>query len=165
MTDLFIEDTRHLSAAQGWIALGNHLEAFNELEKIAPRNRATLEVLSVRWEVYQKANHWTAAGGVASAVQKVAPDRIDGYVWRSVSLEKLGCTQDAYDNLEPVAYKFPGTGIIAYLLAVYACQLQRMPEAKAWLTCAFASPEGKELKLRALDEKALEPFWGQIGKL
>jgi hypothetical protein len=45
MPPLPIEDTHHLKAAKGWVELGNHLEAFDELEKIAPLNRAHPDVL------------------------------------------------------------------------------------------------------------------------
>lgn len=60
-TDLFIEDQHHLNAAKGWLELGNHVEAYVELEKIAPVNRLALEVLSVRWELYKKTKQWVAA--------------------------------------------------------------------------------------------------------
>ena len=33
-------DSHHLLAAQGWLELGNHLEANAELEQIAPRLRS-----------------------------------------------------------------------------------------------------------------------------
>lgn len=33
MTELFIEDVHHLNAAKGWLELGNHVEAYHELER------------------------------------------------------------------------------------------------------------------------------------
>jgi hypothetical protein len=41
-------DQRHLEAAEGWIELGNHLEANEELENITPEHRAHPAVLEVR---------------------------------------------------------------------------------------------------------------------
>ncbi len=41
-------DQRHLDAAEGWIGLGNHIEANEELEQITPQNRAHPAVLEVR---------------------------------------------------------------------------------------------------------------------
>jgi hypothetical protein len=45
-------DSIHLQAAQGWLELGDHIEASEELEKITPQLRAHPDVLKARWEVY-----------------------------------------------------------------------------------------------------------------
>ena len=44
----------HLEAAEGWVELGNHLEANEELERITAENRAHPAVLGVRWQIYTK---------------------------------------------------------------------------------------------------------------
>ena len=41
-------DSMHLTAAQGWLELGNHEEAFEELEQIDAPLRGHLDVLEVR---------------------------------------------------------------------------------------------------------------------
>jgi hypothetical protein len=38
----------HLKAAQGWLELGNHLEADKELDEIAPTLRKHPDVLEIR---------------------------------------------------------------------------------------------------------------------
>jgi hypothetical protein len=48
-------DHHHLQAAQGWLELGNHTEANEELERITPLNRAHPDVLQVRWRIYAAA--------------------------------------------------------------------------------------------------------------
>jgi Tfp pilus assembly protein PilF len=58
MNPLQPPDQIHLQAAQGWLGLGNHLEANEELEKITAQNRADPDVLEVRWEIYAKAKKW-----------------------------------------------------------------------------------------------------------
>ena len=40
-------DTLHLEAAQGWLGLGNHLEADKELDNITPALRSHPDVLEV----------------------------------------------------------------------------------------------------------------------
>jgi len=45
------QDAHFLRAAEGWIELGNHLEAFEELERITPQWRAHPDVLKLRWEI------------------------------------------------------------------------------------------------------------------
>ena len=65
---LEIQDQRHLEAAEGWIDLGNHLEANEELENITPENRAHPAVLEVRWQIYAKAKKCEGALDIASAL-------------------------------------------------------------------------------------------------
>ena len=44
-------DSQHLEAAQGWLDLGDHVEANEELEHIEAKNRAHPDVLQVRWRI------------------------------------------------------------------------------------------------------------------
>jgi hypothetical protein len=53
-------DSHHLKAAEGWLELGNYLEANEELERIQPRVRAHPLVLEVRWTICAKAKKWEA---------------------------------------------------------------------------------------------------------
>ena len=53
-------DCLHLQAAQGWLELGDHLEADKELDEITPQLRAHPDVLEVRWQVYAHAEKWKA---------------------------------------------------------------------------------------------------------
>src|SRR5690349_10510510 len=48
-------DSHHLAAAQGWLELGNHAEANNELERISPTLRAHPDALEVSWQIYAAA--------------------------------------------------------------------------------------------------------------
>jgi hypothetical protein len=45
-------DIHCLNAAEGWLELGNHLEAGKELDNITPEFRAHPIVLQMRWRVY-----------------------------------------------------------------------------------------------------------------
>jgi hypothetical protein len=65
-------DSHHLSAAIGWLELGNHGEANEELEKISPALRTHPEVLRVRWAIYYLVQNWDACFEIASAMVKEA---------------------------------------------------------------------------------------------
>lgn len=54
-------DSHHLRAAQGWLELGNHLEADKELDEITPQLRTHPDVLEVRWHIYAHAEKWEAS--------------------------------------------------------------------------------------------------------
>lgn len=165
MTDLYIEDLHHLDAAKGWIELGNHVEAFNELEKIAPRNRAAPEVLEVRWQIYTLAGKHDNALTIAEALVKVVPKRYQVHILRAHSLHELGRIKEAIDFLTVAAGCFPDRGIIGYHLACYYAELGRLRDARDWLKGAFGTEEAKALKQKALDDPKLKELWEQIGRL
>ena len=61
-------DALHLQAAQGWLELGNYLEADKELDEITASLRAHPDVLKVRWEIYAAAKKWEAALDIAAGL-------------------------------------------------------------------------------------------------
>ncbi len=162
---LSLDDIRHLDAAEGWLERGEYVHCFDELERIHPNNRDDARVYALRWKLYNSSKQHVPAAQLALGIQRRFPDELAGYVWRAISLTKLGATQEAYDSLAPVAAKFDGLGVVPYTLAVLAAQLQRMELAHDWLAKAFATPEGDEFKLLSLEEKELDGFWRKIGAI
>src|ERR1700733_3807724 len=69
MMPLEMPDSHYLSAAVGWLGLGNWREANEELEKIAPRLRTHVDVLKVRWAIYTKAEKWDMAADIAKILR------------------------------------------------------------------------------------------------
>ena len=158
-------DSFHLSAAVGWLELGNHREANEELEKIAAALRGHPGVLKVRYEVYAKARKWEIAVDIAQAITKAVPDISYGWFHLAYALHELKRTQEAWNVLSPVADKFPDRYLIRYNLACYACQLGNLAEAMEWLDKAFDIADKQSLKLMALKDPDLAPLWGEIAKI
>jgi hypothetical protein len=50
-------------------------------------------------------------------------------------------------------------------LACFSCQLGDLNEASRWLERAFAVSGKAEIKIKALEERDLEPLWKKIGTL
>jgi hypothetical protein len=73
-------DSLHLRAAQGWLELGNHVEASEELEKTTSRLRAHPDVLEMRWQIYAATKKWENAVEAASAIAKLLPDSPFGWI-------------------------------------------------------------------------------------
>ena len=71
-------DLRHLQAAQGWLELGNHLEANEELENITPKYRAHLAVLELRWQIYAKAQIPKSGPDAQGGIQRMFERRPRG---------------------------------------------------------------------------------------
>ena len=152
----------HLEAAEGWLELGNLLEANEELEQIAPRFRAHPDVLHVRCRVYAAAKKWDLAAEIAEAIAKLVPQDAFGFVQLAYALYELKRIKEAREVLLLIVDKFPDDCLIRYNLACYEGQLGNLVEARDWLLRAFASPGGLELRQSALSDPDLEPLWAEI---
>jgi len=152
-------DRHNLQAAQGWLELGNHVEAAAELERIPASKRSHPEVLQLRWHIYAKTNNWVACVDIARATQQLAPSEPAGWIHHSYALHELKRTQEAFDNLLPVAVKFPNEATVFYNLAYYTCQLGHLDASRSWLEKAFNLDRSEERKLRAMDDPDLAPLW------
>jgi tetratricopeptide (TPR) repeat protein len=151
----------HLTAAQGWLELGNHLEADKELDEIAPQLRAHPDVLELRWEIHGRANKWDACVDIAEALIKLTPVRPEGWIHRSFALHELKRTREAFDKLLPAADKFPRLWTIPYNLSCYCAQLRRLEQCEVWFKKAMAVDEHK-VKRAAIDDPDLQPFWDSM---
>jgi GNAT superfamily N-acetyltransferase len=157
-------DTMHLLAAQGWLELGNHVEANEELERITPQNRAHPGVLEVRWAICAAAKKWEAALDIASALIQLMPHHSLGWINRSFALHELNRTAEARETLLPVVDKFPDEPALRYNLACYECRLGHLEQAKDWLEKAFRIGKARKIKSMALKDPDLEPLWKHIGQ-
>jgi predicted Zn-dependent protease len=149
----------HADAAMGWLNLGNHIEANEELEKIQPRLRVHPQVLDLRWQIYRKAGKPDACRDLAEALMEVAPDCPLGWIRTAQNLYYAGRYQEAYDVLSPVEERFADTWLVQYDLACYSARLNRMPEAKDRLKKAFGMDQTGEAKKMAIDDPDFERFW------
>jgi|YelNatPaOPRAMG01_1025707.scaffolds.fasta_scaffold01245_16 Flp pilus assembly protein TadD len=152
-------DLHHLRAAQGWLELGDHLEATEELKKIALQYRFHPQVLLVRWEIYARQGQWELAHTIAHGLVALAPDNPVGWIHRAYALHQMRRTEEAWQALLPAARKFPQNPTIAYNLACYAAQLDRLEEAKAWLERALQLGDAAKIKALAIQDPDLKPLF------
>jgi hypothetical protein len=139
------------------------------LEKITPQLRVHPDVLLIRWQIYAEEKRWETCVDIARAITKLAPSLPQGWIHLAYSLRRAkdGGLQAAWEVLLPVAEKFPKETIIPYNLACYAAQMNRLDGARDWLKRAFAIGKRtncyKQIRLMALEDPDLEPFWKKIG--
>ena len=160
-------DMHYLSAAVGWLELGNVVEATAELEQICPANQSHPDVLEVRWALCAKQEDWRGALSAARAIVESAPERASGWLHRAYAVRRVpgGGLQQAWDALLPAFKMFPGETIIPFNLACYACQMSRLDEAREWFQRALAVGNREKLKQMALADADLEPLWNEIREL
>jgi Flp pilus assembly protein TadD len=164
MKDLEPPDTHHLSAALGWLGLGNVAEAKAEAALIAPRQQEHPDVLEMRWQICAEEKQWDAGLEIARRHLQAAPDDASAWLHQAYALRRVreGGIQRAWDALLPAAEKFPDEPTIPYNLACYACQMTRLAEAREWLQRAVAVGGKEAIQRMALADADLEPLWEEI---
>jgi len=157
-------DSHHLSAAAGWLGLGNTAEAGIELEKIAPSFQSHPGVLAVRLDLHAAAGNWEAAAEVAGTLTRLEPDEPGAWISLAYATrrKKGGGIADARTILIQAGQMFPTEKIIAYNLACYDCQLGDLNGARLWLEKACRLGDPRKVKQMALQDPDLEPLWSDL---
>ena len=155
-------DTHHLSAAEGWLELGNHVEALSELNLMSPAGQSRVETLGLRWSIMAQLKRWEECLAAATAIVELTPKHSFGWIHRSYALHELKRTSEARDLLQPALKRFPKNETIPYNLACYECQLGDLDAARDWLRRAMKLRKPAELKAQALDDPDLKPLWAEI---
>jgi tetratricopeptide (TPR) repeat protein len=154
-------DRHHLSAAIGWLELGNHSEAGEEIGRISPENLHDPDVLEVRWQICALGGSWDSALTIAEHLIQAAPDRVAAWLHRAYALRRSsnGSLQAATEALRPAFDKFPKAALVPYNLACYACQLGQVDAAVDWLKHAMRRAEkAATIKEMALADEDLRPL-------
>ena len=161
-------DSHHLSAAIGWLELGNHVEAGEELARISAALLDHPDVLEVRWSVCAAGKSWEPALRAAELLLEKAPDRATGWIHRAYALRRVkgGGLQKAWTALRPAFEKFPQESLIPYNLACYAAQFGQLEQAWEWLHKAMvAAGDVRSIKQQALSDTDLQPLWKRLQEL
>jgi hypothetical protein len=161
-------DTHHVRAAIGWLELGNHVEAGNEIARVQPKFLNHPDVLEVRWAVCSAGQSWDAALAVAELLVTVTPECATGWIYRAYALRRVkqGGLHLAWAALRPAHDKFPKEQVISYNLACYAAQFGQLDEAWEWLHKAMKEAgDIQPLKKMALADADLRPLWDRIRDL
>lgn len=158
-------DIHYLNAAEGWIGLGNAVEAEQELAKLSTQVLGHPEVLRVRYHLYEGTRRWERAVEVAELLCRAVPETPFGWIHLAYALHELRRTQEAYNVLIPVVDRFPEEYIIRYNLACYACQMGNLEEARAWLRKAIALIGTDTVKEMASSDPDLQTLRSEIRAL
>jgi predicted Zn-dependent protease len=157
-------DSHALSAAIGWLGLGNPAEAKAELAHISPSNREHPDVLEAQWLICAGDKEWDEALTIARALMAKAPERASGWLNQAYALRRVadGGVKQAWKALLPAFDKFPKEPVISYNLSCYACQMKQMEAARVWFKRASFLGGKEKYKRMALEDPDLEPLWEEI---
>src|SRR2546422_8748337 len=90
MNALSQPDRQHLQAAEGWLELGNWLEANEELDRIEAKMRAHPDVLFMRARVYAAAGKWPVVLELVDAVTNARSKKVEAWLLWARAYEELG---------------------------------------------------------------------------
>jgi Flp pilus assembly protein TadD len=157
-------DSHCLSAAIGWLGLGNVAEAGAELGKIAPQFQSHPDVLAVRFDIHAQAGRWDAAAEIAGTLTRLEPKEPGAWISLAFATRRKtgGGIPQARAILIQAQQTFPKEQIIAYNLACYDCQLGDLEAAKAWLDKACTLGDARKIKHMARQDPDLKPLWPEL---
>src|SRR5262245_26140796 len=170
MSKLEPPQVHYVSAAIGWLELGNLAEAKAELERIGPEFHDYPDVLEVRWHICVEEQKWEEGLKIARALVQAAPDRPAGWLHQAYALRRVpdGGVKQAWTALLPAFDKFPKkpeAAMISYNLSCYACQMNQLDAARVWFKRAIVIGGKKskdKIKQMALEDSDLRPLWEEI---
>jgi tetratricopeptide (TPR) repeat protein len=157
-------DSHHLSAALGWLDLGNAAEAELEWLRISPANQLHPDALETGFAIHAARHDWERALPLAGRLVEAAPERAGGWLHRSYALRRTaaGGLQAARDALLPALELFPDEPVVPFNLACYACQLGDNDRAWAMLQRALAIGGRRLIVPMALADDDLAPLRERI---
>ncbi|HYG22870.1 MAG TPA: tetratricopeptide repeat protein [Verrucomicrobiae bacterium] len=164
MQPLEAPDIHHLSAAVGWAELGNLEEAEKDLNRVSAVRQCHPDVLEVRWTILARQQRWDPALEIARSLLKMAPSRASGWLHMAYALRRAsnGGLEMAWEALLPACNRFPKEATIPYNLACYACQMNLLDDARAYLHRAFIIGDLEQIREMALADPDLQPLWDEI---
>jgi Flp pilus assembly protein TadD len=157
-------DLFHLEAVSGWLGLNCAADARLELAKISAVNRNHPGTLETHWLICAHEKNWAEALTVAEQELQSAATDASGWLHRAYALRRVngGGLLAAWNALLPAAEKFPDEPVIAYNLACYACQMQKLDTAREWLQSAMTIGKKEAIRKMALADEDLKAMWSEI---
>ncbi|MBO34686.1 MAG: hypothetical protein CMO64_00625 [Verrucomicrobiales bacterium] len=156
-------DTHYMSAAEGWMDLGDLNEALSELSQISAEKQDHFDVMQLRWHVHNKRKEWEDCLRIGRSMISANPDLPQGWINHGNALFYLNRYEEAFHLLHPVLEKFPSDEAIPYNLACYKCQSGELMEARRWLERAYAVGDSGRIRKMALNDPDLKPLWTHSG--
>jgi tetratricopeptide (TPR) repeat protein len=158
-----VSTATHLRYAAGFIALGLHADARDELAAITPADQDALPVLTLRAQVYAELEEWAAAAVLGALLCQRAPTEAGHWIQWAYAVRRDTGIPAAREILLTALALHPQESILHFNLACYDAQLGNLPSARAHLrnACVLES----SCREMALADSDLEPIraWVSAG--
>lgn len=152
---------RRLEYASGYIGLGMHQDAADELRLIEEEARESPEVLRLWVSLYHQTEQWRSLIKVAEALAGAEPTEEQGWISWAFALRELDRVKEAQVVLWQAELQHgDSSAVLHYNLACYACLLGDKVDAKRRL--ATAVKMDAEFKSSALEDPDLEAMRDEL---
>ncbi len=150
-------DHLHLNAAAGHLQLGDALDAWHQLEMIAPQNRAQAEVLVVRLAVCRALKDWALSEDIARLLIAREPHNVMHVVALAEVMGRREGPVAAAAVYEFAVDRFPDFALLRVSLAVELVRAGQIQDAKR--VVKMACELDPDLRLVVLDHPGLSAIW------
>jgi predicted Zn-dependent protease len=150
-------DQIRLNSAAGHLQLGDAMDAWHELEMIAPQARAQTEVIVVRLAVCRALKMWELAEEIARTLIRREPQNVMHVVALAEVMGHREGPVAAAAVYEFAIDRFPDFAPLRISLAVELVKAGQVDDAKRVLKTAFKLDP--DLRLVVLDHPGLEAIW------
>jgi tetratricopeptide (TPR) repeat protein len=150
-------DQLHLNTAAGFLQIGEPVDAWNELEEIAPQARAQTEVIVVRLAVCRALKMWELAEEIARTLIRREPHNVMHVVALAEVMGKREGPIAAAAVYEFAIDRFPDFAPLRVSLAVELVKAGQIEDAKRVVKMAIKLDP--DLKLVVLDHPGLSAIW------
>ena len=87
------QDSFYIQAAAGWLELGNHRAANEELKRVTQSSWSHPDFLDALWQICAKQKKWPECFEIAEDIMRACPERANGWIYRACALHELKRTQ------------------------------------------------------------------------
>jgi Flp pilus assembly protein TadD len=133
-----MSDRRHLSHAQGYLALGLLAEAAAALAAISPAQRDSAEVQAVRLALLQEQEDWPALRDLACELIRRDPAESAAWVMWAYATRRADSLESAERILLEAELIHPAEPTIQFNLGCYACVRGDLVTARSRVDRAIA---------------------------
>ena len=148
---------RFITAAIGFCELDMWQDAWDELEKLEPGDRARPEVLRIRLGIFMALKRFESAAILATSLISSGFATPTTWLQGALAIRRHWTLSDAKAFLLRAEDSLAGHALYHYTLACFECQLGDLDAAKARLTLAIQLDP--QLKATALNDTDLDPIW------
>ena len=127
-------DSFHLSAAEGWLELGDSWAANEELQKIVPELKSHPVVLELRWQILCKEQCWSTCVDMAKVLTLLTPSEPRAWIRLAYSTKHAedGGLEAAIEVLTRGIVNFPDNPLFCFYLALYSAELNQIIASAKW---------------------------------
>lgn len=151
---------KQLQAAEGYLDLGMHQDAWDELENLPMDQQHLPDVLALQAVIFLKTENWHSARTVYEHLTSVMPGNAEYWLKLAAAVRHDESVQAAYTILLTAIERHDGNAELAFRTACYGALSGDMHSAKLFLKRSIQLDPG--YKEKALDDPELSAMWDYI---